>query len=250
MLSRLPARAAGYAARVPHAAFVVLAGGTGSRLGAVRDGVPVNKAYLPLAGLPLATWSLLWAADVDSVGTLILVTRADDRELALDVAAEVDRRRPGAPPVEVVAGGDSRHASEAAALEHLRPRVLARDVDLVAVHDAARPLAGAALLEAVLAAAERWGGALPAVPARELIGLEGGSPRDLVRVQTPQAFAAGPLLTAFDRAAGEGLEGTDTASTVERYAGVRVHVVPGDERNLKITYPRDLAVAAQLLSEQ
>ena len=232
---------------MPHAAFVVLAGGTGSRLGAVHDGLPLNKAYLPLAGLPLAAWSLLWAADVDSVGALILVTRVDDRALALDVAARVAQRRPGTPPVEVVAGGATRHASEAAALEHLRPRVLAGDVDIVAVHDAARPLAGAPLLGAVLAAAARWGGALPGVPAGELIGLEGPAPRDLVRVQTPQAFAARPLLTAFDRAAVEGVEGTDTASTVERYAGVRVHVVPGDERNLKITYPRDLAVAAHLL---
>jgi 2-C-methyl-D-erythritol 4-phosphate cytidylyltransferase len=232
---------------VPHAAFVVLAGGSGSRLGAVQGGVPVNKAYLPLAGLPLAAWSLLWAADVDSVGVLVLVTRADDEPLALDVAAEVARRRPGALPVEVVTGGATRHASEAAALEHLRPRVLAGDVDLVAVHDAARPVAGAALLEAVLAAAAQWGGALPGLPAGELIALDGPAPRDLVRVQTPQAFAARPLLAAFDRAAAEGVEGTDTASTVERYAGVRVHVVPGDERNLKITYPPDLAVAAHLL---
>ena len=232
---------------MPHAAFVVLAGGTGSRLGAVRDGVPANKAYLPLAGLPLAAWSLLWAADVDSVAVLVLVTRADDRPLALDVAAEVARRRPGAPRVEVVVGGVTRHASEAAALEHLRPRVLAGDVELVAVHDAARPLAGAPLLEAVLAAAGRWGGALPGLPAAELIALEGPAPPDLVRVQTPQAFAARPLLAAFDRAALEGVEGTDTASTVERYAGVRVHVVPGNERNLKITYPADLAVAAHLL---
>jgi 2-C-methyl-D-erythritol 4-phosphate cytidylyltransferase len=229
------------------AAFVVLAGGTGSRLGAVHDGVPVNKAYLPLAGLPLVAWSLLWAADVDSVGVLVLVTRAEDEARARGVAAQVARRRPRAPAVQVVAGGASRHASEAAALEHLRPQVLAGDVDLVAVHDAARPLAGAALLEAVLAEAARSGGALPGLPARELLALEGGAPAGLVRVQTPQAFAARQLLTAFDRAAADGVEGTDTASTVERYAGVRVHVVPGDERNLKVTYPSDLAVAAHLL---
>ena len=99
----------------------------------------------------------------------------------------------------------------------------------------------------MLAAADRWGGALPGLPAGELIALEGPAPADLVRVQTPQAFAARPLLTAFDRAGVEGVEGTDTASTVERFAGVRVHVVPGDEHNLKITYPRDLAVAAHLL---
>jgi 2-C-methyl-D-erythritol 4-phosphate cytidylyltransferase len=232
---------------VPDAAFVVLAAGTGSRLGALSDGVPVNKAYLPLAGLPLVAWSLLWAVDVESVGVLVLVTRPEDEPRALEVVAHVARRRPGASPVEVVAGGASRHASEAAALDHLRPRVLAGDVDLVAVHDAARPLAGAALLAAVLAAAARWGGALPGLPARELLALEGSAPPDLVRVQTPQAFAARSLLAAFDRAAADGVEGTDTASTVERYAGVHVHVVPGEEANLKVTYPRDLAVAAHLL---
>ena len=225
------------------AAFVVLAGGSGARLGA-----GMNKAYLPLAGLPVVAWSLLWAADVDTVGALLLVTRADDAPLAAEVVAEVARRRPGAPPVEVLTGGASRHASEAAALAALRPRVVAGDVDLVAVHDAARPLAGAALLSAVPAEAARSGGALPGLPAAELLAVDGTSAAGLVRVQTPQAFAARPLLEAFDMAAADGVEGTDTASTVERYAGVRVRVVPGDERNLKVTYPADLALAASLLT--
>ncbi len=232
---------------MPDAAFVVLAGGTGSRLGAVRDGVPVNKAYLPLAGLPMVAWSLLWATDVDSVGALLLVTRAQDEPLAREVAASVRRRRPAAPPIEIVEGGASRHGSEAAAVQHLRPRIVAGAVDLVAVHDAARPLAGAALLAAVLGEAARSGGALPGVPAEELVALEGPAPAGLVAVQTPQAFAAGALLSAFDRAAADGVEGTDTASTVERYAGVRVRVVPGNPGNLKVTYPRDVAVAAHLL---
>jgi 2-C-methyl-D-erythritol 4-phosphate cytidylyltransferase len=79
------------------------------------------------------------------------------------------------------------------------------------------------------------------------VALEGPAPAGLVAVQTPQAFAAGALLSAFDRAAADGVEGTDTASTVERYAGVRVRVVPGNPGNLKVTYPRDVAVAAHLL---
>jgi 2-C-methyl-D-erythritol 4-phosphate cytidylyltransferase len=126
--------------------------------------------------------------------------------------------------------------------------VQAGDVGLVAVHDAARPLAGAALLERVLEQAARCGGALPGVPATGLLAAGGAAPAGLVAVQTPQAFAAGPLLEAFDRAAADGVEGTDTASTVERYSAVRVRLVAGDERNLKVTYPRDLAVAAHLIA--
>jgi 2-C-methyl-D-erythritol 4-phosphate cytidylyltransferase len=64
-----------------------------------------------------------------------------------------------------------------------------------------------------------------------------------VRVQTPQVFAAAPLLEAYGRAAAAGFEGTDTASCVERFSALPVVHVAGEERNFKITYPHDLLVA-------
>ena len=72
--------------------------------------------------------------------------------------------------------------------------------------------------------------------------------RRLVRVQTPQAFRAAELLAAYEQADRDGFTGTDTAACVERYAGLRVHCLPGDPRNLKVTYRADLDLAARLLA--
>jgi 2-C-methyl-D-erythritol 4-phosphate cytidylyltransferase len=69
-----------------------------------------------------------------------------------------------------------------------------------------------------------------------------------VSVQTPQAFPAGPLLAAYDQAHLDGFVGTDTASCMERYTDVPVRCVPGDARNVKITYPEDLFVAERMLA--
>ena len=70
----------------------------------------------------------------------------------------------------------------------------------------------------------------------------------LVRVQTPQAFRADLLLAAYERADADCFAGTDTAACVERYAGIAVHCIPGDPRNVKVTYRPDLALAERLLS--
>jgi 2-C-methyl-D-erythritol 4-phosphate cytidylyltransferase len=69
-----------------------------------------------------------------------------------------------------------------------------------------------------------------------------------VGVQTPQAFRARPLLEAYRAAARDGFEGTDTAATFERYAGLPVVAVPSTPANLKVTWPEDLALAEELLS--
>jgi 2-C-methyl-D-erythritol 4-phosphate cytidylyltransferase len=82
-------------------------------------------------------------------------------------------------------------------------------------------------------------------------GSNGGALRgrlNLARVQTPQAFRATDLLAAYAAAARDGYRGTDTASSMEAYAGVRVRVIPGSRQNLKITYPHDLALAERLLA--
>ena len=67
-------------------------------------------------------------------------------------------------------------------------------------------------------------------------------------MQTPQGFRAAPLLAAYDRARQEGFVGTDTASCVQRFTDLPVRWVPGDEHNLKITYPHDVAHAERLVS--
>lgn len=227
-------------AAAPHAG-VVLAAGTGTRVGHSR-----NKVYLPLAGRRILTWSLAMFTRVPSVGRLVLVVRDRDQQLA---RAVLDAELPGV-PVELVVGGDSRHESEYRAVRHLAEDIRAGRVGIVLVHDAARPLASPALTRRLLAAAGTHGAAVPGVPFADTVRLETAelAPEgQLVRIQTPQAFDAHVLLRAHEAAARDGYAGTDTASCVERYGGTGVQVIPGDPENLKVTFASDLFIAEHLV---
>jgi 2-C-methyl-D-erythritol 4-phosphate cytidylyltransferase len=228
---------------VPCAAAVVLAGGSGTRMGA-----GMNKAYLPLAGRRLASWSLRAFSRVPEVGVLVLVARPEDGEL---VDRVLDQELAGT-PVEVVCGGDTRQESELSALRRLASRADDGTVDVILLHDAARPLVSPALIASVIHAAREHGGAVPGLPADDIVTVTGdvlsGPPLNaVIRAQTPQGFRAGPLIEAYEQATRAEFLGTDTASCVERYSAVPVRWVHGDQRNFKITYPHDLTVAEQLL---
>ncbi|MGH3414221.1 MAG: IspD/TarI family cytidylyltransferase [Marmoricola sp.] len=220
------------------AAVVLLAGGSGSRVGA-----EVNKVLLPLGGVPLVAHSVRTILEVDDVHRLVVVVRPGDREaLSSAVAAYL-----GPNDAWIVDGGTDRHGSEWHALQVLAPDIEGEEVDVVAVHDAARPLAPAGLFEEVIGAAARNGGAIPVVPAGPLSHRDGSlGPGDLVAVQTPQAFRARPLLEAYRLAEREDFTGTDTAACLARYSSLGIVGVPGSATNLKVTYPEDLATAEAL----
>jgi 2-C-methyl-D-erythritol 4-phosphate cytidylyltransferase len=226
-------------------AGIVLAAGSGTRVGNSR-----NKVYLPLAGRRIVTWSLELFGKLPGIDRLVLVVREEDRELAAQV---LDRELPGV-PVDLVTGGQTRHESEYRALLHLADEIRAGEIDVVLVHDAARPLVPVKIVEEVLATAVRTGGAIPALPLEDAVGVDAAGRlshagrTDMVRVQTPQAFRSGPLLAAYQAAAADGFTGTDTAACVERYQGVPVQVVAGDPRNIKVTYADDLFTAELILA--
>jgi 2-C-methyl-D-erythritol 4-phosphate cytidylyltransferase len=233
--------------RLPHAlhAGIVLAAGTGTRVGDSR-----NKVFLPLAGRRIVTWSLELLDRVPNLGRLVLAVRAEDLELAREVlAAELPFV-----PVDLVVGGATRHESEYRALCHLAEEIRRGEIDIVLIHDAARPLTPPAVVDQVLAAAQRCGAAVPAIPLEDVAEVdEAGLVADagheaLVRIQTPQGFWAGPLLDAHEAAARDGFTGTDTAACVERYGSLGVCTVPGHPSNLKVTYAEDLFVAERLLA--
>lgn len=220
-------------------AVVILAAGSGSRVGA-----EVNKVLLPLGDAPVLAWSVRTVLALPDVSRVVLVVRPEDRPAITSALAP----HLGDREVLVVDGGASRHASEWAAV-----RVLAADIDsgaveLVAVHDGARPLASAQLWIDVIEAARRHGGAIPVVPVDHVLHPDLTVVAESVgAVQTPQAFEASALLAAYSCAAEEQFEGTDTAASLARYAQVIVAAVPSTERNLKITFPEDVALAAALI---
>jgi 2-C-methyl-D-erythritol 4-phosphate cytidylyltransferase len=228
----------------PYAVGVVLAAGLGTRVGA--DG---NKAYLKLAGRSMVSWSLEALTQVPDVARTVLVVRQGERDLAQDT---VKHEVPTA-TVEFVEGGATRHASEFNVLRYLAEDIEAGSIDVVLIHDAARPVAEPDMFATALAIARKFGGAIPALPIPDVVGAgsDGLVPVTdtgmLVRVQTPQAFRAASLLRAYLAADREGFEGTDTSSCVETFTAVEVRTFPGDHRNLKVTFARDIAVAEHLL---
>lgn len=225
----------------PRAAVAILAGGSGSRVGA-----GTNKVYLDVAGRTVLGWSLHTVTRLAGVVHVVLVIRPEDQDLARGVVAADG----GARDVAVVVGGATRHASEDAALAHLRPLVEAGEVDVIVIHDGARPLAGPALWDAVIRAAHEYGGALPAIAVEGLLpeDLSAVTSAALVRVQTPQAFRATTLLDSYAAAGRAGFDGSDTSSCVEAFGGVTVRTVPGSPANVKVTWGHDLVFAQRLLA--
>lgn len=223
----------------PRSAIVLLAAGAGSRVGAGS-----NKVLLDLEGLPVLAHSVRTALAVAEVHRIVVVVRPGERD---EVAAAIAPHL-GSHDVWLVEGGAERHDSEDRALRALRQDIESGEVDVVAIHDAARPLAGPALFATALRVASRDGGAVPVVPATGLSRRDGSvAEGDLVGVQTPQAFAARALLQAYDAARGSDFTGTDTAAFLERFTDVTITAIAGEAGNLKVTYPEDLALAAELV---
>ena len=216
-------------------AVLVPAAGAGVRLG---PGAP--KALRLLAGEPLLVHAVRRIAAAPSVRSIVVAAPADG-------VAAVRRLLAPVAPVTVVSGGAERQDSVAAALA-----AVPDDVEIVLVHDAARALAPAELVEAV-AAAVRDGrpAVIPVLPVVDTIkeagpdGLVLGTvDRSVLRiVQTPQGFRRA-VLAAAHAAAVDPL--TDDAGLVEK-AGVPVSCVPGSELALKITRPLDMVIAEALL---
>lgn len=225
------------------AAIVLLAAGSGTRVGA-----EVNKVLLPLGGSTVLGRALETVLEVPEVSRVVLVVRDGEQAAVADAVVPLLGER----EISVVAGGSSRHASEWQALQVLASDIESGAVDVVAIHDSARPLAPVRLFEETIAAAREHGGAIPAAPLGHLltrhlaeVGPVGGA-GGLVGVQTPQAFRAGELLAAYRAAASEGTEFTDTAGCLERHGRVAIVAVPSTRLNLKVTFPEDVALAEAL----
>lgn len=205
---------------------VVVAAGRGSRFGAL-------KQFSDLAGRPVLEWSLETARKACSGVVLVLPA---ERLAGADLSWSADA---------VVAGGATRSASVRSGLD-----AVPAHAEVVAVHDAARPLAPLelwrAVIEAVAAGADA---AIPAAPVTDTVKEVGDGGHlvtldrsRLVAVQTPQAFRAAVIREVHRGEA----EATDDAALVEA-AGGTVQLVPAPAHNLKITSPADLVVAAALL---
>lgn len=214
---------------------IIVAGGSGKRMGAT-----VPKQFLLLKGEPLLFHTLRAFHAFDPAMHLVLVLPQDHHATWDDLCAEYDFEVPH----ELVAGGAERFHSTQAGLAAVKHD------GLVAIHDGVRPLLSSALIARCFAAAEEHGAAVPVVPisssVRELTD-EGSQPLDRSRlraVQTPQCFRVPLLRRAFELPYDPAF--TDEATLAERL-GVDVHLVEGEDLNIKVTTPFDLQVVEGVL---
>ena len=229
---------------MPLTVAVVLGAG-----GGVRSGRPLNKVYEHVAGVPMLVRAVRPFCESPLIDETYVVAAETELETCSDLLDE------HACPVDVVLhGGATRHDSEARAVEFLAPRISSGDVGLVAIHDGARPAWDTSTIPQLLEVAHAHAGAIYALPLEDdlaeahddlVIAIRG--PAGLWRALTPQVFKADVLLRAFRAAERDGFTGTDTASSVERL-GAELHVVPGDPRNIKVTYPEDFDLAESIIT--
>jgi 2-C-methyl-D-erythritol 4-phosphate cytidylyltransferase len=218
---------------------VLVAAGSGDRLAA---GGP--KAFVHLGGEPILRHAVRALVACDAVDDVVVVVGHDEveraRELIGDLVAGVGSA--------VCAGGATRAESVDLGLALLPRRAV-----VVAVHDAARPLVSPGLVTRTIAAlTDPWAAVAPALPVVDTLKLADGERvirtvdrRALYGVQTPQVFSRLTLEHVHSRLGARGA--TDDLVLVEE-AGGRVRLVEGERRNLKITYPEDLAIAEALLA--
>ena len=213
-------------------AVIVPAAGTGTRFGG-----QIPKQFQPLAGKPLIQHVIERFLLDENVSRVIVPVA----EMLLGSVKNSER-------ITFVAGGETRLQSVMRGIEH------AEDAELIAIHDAARPLFSTETFHAVVAAAREFGAALPVVPVADTINVmtdDATIERTLDRsmlaaAQTPQCFRAEVLRDVLARARQENVDATDEAGLAARF-GYSVKAVPGDPRNLKITVPEDMVVAESYL---
>lgn len=212
---------------------VIVAGGTGSRMG-----TQVSKQYLEVGGRPVLIHTLQLFQGMEEIDYLVLVVKPGDEELCSDYVKQYEISK----VCHIVPGGGERQDSVYAGL-----KVLPGDTAWVMVHDAVRPFVGQEQVRQCLDESRQTGAAVLAVRVKDTIkvvdntGRIESTPdrRSLWAIQTPQAFRLSALMEAHRKAVEEGFIGTDDAMLMER-AGYSVQVVEGSYNNIKLTTPDDL----------
>ena len=205
----------------------------------------IGKIYVSIGSKPVFLWTLERFSGFVEISQRLLVVRPEELDaVAEQWGAELEKRN-----VQLVGGGQRRFDSVQAALAVANP-----GVNLVAVHDAARPAVNRASISAVLEKAKQTGAAIVAQQVNQTLkradpggGVShAGNRAEYWLAQTPQVFSREVLVKAYSAWGPDQGEATDDAQVVEAY-GHKVHVVPGGTGNIKITTPEDLKLVEAIL---
>ena len=222
-------------------AAVIVAAGNSSRMG--RD-----KILIDLGGIPVIARTLLAFEQTEAIDEILVVTKLDKLQEIADICSKYGISKAS----KVVCGGRTRAESALAGVSQV-----GEDIDIIAIHDAARPLVSSSLIERVILAAETNLAVAPAVKATDTVrilnakGVVQQTPnREYVAlIQTPQAFSADIIQGALTTAVEKPLHSTDACSAAE-LVGVKVCVIDGEPDNIKLTTSRDVYLAAKILSDK
>lgn len=223
--------------------FLIPAAGTGRRMGSQR-----NKLLLTLSGQSIVAWTLLAANAAERVKWIGLISQPEDWEDFKAILADLSLTK----PVVLIQGGSTRQESVYNGLQALPP-----SAKHVLIHDGARCLATPDLFDRCAVALESYDGLIAAIPVKDTIkvvdegrNIQSTPDRSLLwAAQTPQGFDVAQLKACHDRGRLEGWEVTDDAALFEQ-CGLSVHIVEGEETNLKVTTPVDLAIAEFILKQR
>lgn len=219
---------------------VVVAAGSSQRMG-------FDKLTVPLCGTPVLARTLMTLNGCECVEEIVLVTREDRLEEMAEFCRQYDVTKLKC----VVCGGKTRTESALSGL-----LALSKNSKYALIHDGARPLVTAEIVEKVLSCAMAHRNACPAVPVTDTIKKKDGDVvvdtpdrRALSAVQTPQGFLTDLVKTALTKAVSEGKEYTDDCAAVEAL-GAPTYLCEGSSENIKITKPMDISLAELIIRQR
>ncbi len=224
--------------------LLIPAAGSGRRMGSDR-----NKLLLPVLGQPILAWTLLAARESRLIRWVGLIGQPVDFPDFKEIVMALGMTK----MVHLIQGGTTRQESVYRGLQGL-PAVAGR----VLIHDGARCLATPALLDRCAEAIQHCPGLVAAIPVKDTIKVVKPGTHQITQTpdrsnlwaaQTPQAFVVETLLRCHEQGREQGWQVTDDAALFEQ-CGYPVKVIEGEETNLKITTPLDLAIAELVLRQR
>lgn len=231
--------------------LLIPAAGSGKRMGGDR-----NKLLLPLLGEPILQWTLKAAIASDAIEWIGIICQPIDRTDFEAIVATLNVSLNSSKPIVFIQGGDTRQASVYNGLMGLP-----EGAERVLIHDGARCLATPELFDRCASVLQGCSGLIAAVPVKDTIKVvedHGGDRPEVASTpdrsklwaaQTPQGFEVATLKDAHGRGVKEKWEVTDDAALFEK-CELPVRIVDGEETNLKVTTPQDLAIAEFILRQR
>jgi len=221
---------------------ILLAGGSSNRFNNDE-----NKVYFPIGGKPALSWPLATLEDSGKVDSILLVIRDEDWEKTNIVIDLVNPKK----LIGITNGGNTRHESEYEGLNYLKQRTEVSEEDLILIHDGARPLLPKQLLDELIDVAIKYGASAPGFNSENLMKKNSkenqNNSETIVEIQTPQVFPASELWKSYELAKLDNWQAVDTTECVSKYSELEAVVIPGDQRNMKVTFIEDIFKLEQII---